>query len=94
MSSKNDEVDEVDEVDEEDGVECAVCHVVETEGDLFDLDMYKCGSCGKSFHADCLGIEPDSQLDVDYMSWWNDETDVVMDRWDMPEKFCPLCREK
>ena len=49
MSSKNDEVDEVDEVDEEDGVECAVCHVVETEGDLFDLDMYKCGSCGKSF---------------------------------------------
>ena len=44
----------------------------------------------KVFHADCLGIEPDSQLDVDYMSWWNDETDVEMDRWEYAREVLPF----
>jgi len=71
---------------------CFFCGDLE-DGDLFDLDMYKCESCGNIFHCDCLGIEPDSPLDADYLSWWNDETDIEMDREKMPAKFCPLCRK-
>lgn len=72
--------------------ECAVCHKVETEGDMFDLGLFQCVKCGIIFHDECIGIEFDSPLDDDYNAWLSDETDVTMDREALPERFCPICR--
>jgi hypothetical protein len=92
--------DEQDEQEDQvvSSLECVVCHKVETgvncflDG-LFDFDMYKCKTCGKIFHCDCLEIKPDSKLDQKFIAWFNDETDITCDREEMPDKFCPFCRK-
>ena len=76
--------------------ECAVCHKVECEEDngLFDFDMYICSKCSNIFHCDCLNIEPDSELDEQFVSWFNEDgLEEEFDRENMPPKFCPMCRE-
>jgi len=110
MKNEMDEMDTVDNLNDEIisggleenhetvSFECAICHEVENGVDdtLFDFDMYKCKKCGKIFHVDCLGLEPDSELDTQFIDWFNEEdgTDIEFDREEMPEKFCPLCRIK